>query len=189
VDNIDVSQATARGIIVVNVPEANTISAAELTLALLASLARNIPGANYSVKAGKWKRQQFLGVELHQKTLCLIGLGHVGSEVGRRARALGMNVLAYDPYISAEYAAKIGVGLVDLFHLLGQADFVSLHVPLLPATRYLIGAEELSLMKPGAMLINCARGGVVDEQALYTALCEGKIAGAALDVFEQEPPA
>lgn len=188
VDNIDVPQATAQGIMVVNVPEANTISAAELTLALLASLARNIPGANSSVKVGEWSRQKFLGVELNQKTLGLIGLGHVGGEVGRRARALGMNVLAYDPYISDGYAAKIGVELVDLPHLLKQGDFISLHVPLIPATRHLIGAQEIALMKPGSRLINCARGGVVDEQALYAALCEGRIAGAALDVFEQEPP-
>ncbi len=188
VDNIDLAQATARGITVLNVPEANTISAAELTLALLASLARNIPGANAAVKAGKWDRPKFLGVELNQKTLGLIGLGHVGSEVGRRAQALGMRVLAYDPYISEGYAAKTGVEPVEFPSLLEQADFISLHVPLGPTTRHLIGADELAQMKPGAMVINCARGGVVDEGALYDALCAGKIAGAALDVFEQEPP-
>ncbi len=189
VDNIDVPKATEKGIIVVNVPEANTVSAAELTLAMLVSLARNIPGANYSVKQGAWARERFLGIELNQKTLGIIGLGHVGSEVGRRARPLGMQVLACDPHISAEHAAKIGVELVELPALLQQADFVSLHVPLMPATRRLIGAEQLSLMKPEAMLINCARGGIVDEAALYRALVEKKIAGAALDVFEEEPPA
>lgn len=189
VDNIDVPKATEKGIIVVNVPEANTVSAAELTLALLVSLARNIPGANYSVKQGAWTRERFLGIELNQKTLGIIGLGHVGSEVGRRARALGMQVLACDPHISAEHAAKIGVELVELPALLRQADFVSLHVPLMPATRHLIGAEEIALVKPEAMLINCARGGIVDESALYRALVEKKIAGAALDVFEKEPPA
>ena len=189
VDNIDVAKATEKGIIVVNVPEANTVSAAELTLALLVSLARNIPGANYSVKQGGWARERFLGIELNRKTLGIIGLGHVGSEVGRRARALGMYVLACDPHISAEHAAKIGVKLVELPELLRQADFVTLHVPLMPATRHLIGAEQLALMKPEAMLINCARGGVVDEAALYQALVEKKIAGAALDVFEEDPPA
>ena len=189
VDNIDVARATERGIIVVNVPEANTVSAAELTLALLVSLARNIPAANYSVKRGGWERERFMGMELNRKTLGIIGLGHVGSEVGRRARALGMLVLACDPHISAEHAAKIGVKLVELPELLRQSDFVSLHVPLMPSTRHLIGAEQLALMKPEAMLINCARGGVVDEEALYRALVEKKIAGAALDVFEKEPPA
>ena len=188
VDNIDLPAATEKGIIVVNVPGANTVSAAELTLALLVSLARNIPGANYSVKGGCWTREKFMGIELNQKTLGIIGLGHIGSEVGRRARALGMHLLCSDPYISAEHAAKIGVEMVDLDHLLRHADFVSLHVPLMPATRYLIGAEELSLMKPEAMLINCARGGIVDEAALYEALTEKRIAGAALDVFEKEPP-
>ncbi len=188
VDNIDVSRATARGIMVVNVPSANTVSAAELTLALLVSLARSIPGANASVKAGEWNRQKYLGVELNQKTLGLIGLGHVGSEVCRRARAFGMNVLGCDPYVSESHAAKIGVELVDLPVLLEQGDFISLHVPLSPSTRYLIGTKELALMKPEARLINCARGGVVDEGALYSALQEGRLAGAALDVFEQEPP-
>jgi D-3-phosphoglycerate dehydrogenase len=188
VDNIDLPAATEKGIIVVNVPGANTVSAAELTLALLVSLARNIPGANYSVKGGSWTRGEFMGIELNQKTLGIIGLGHIGSEVGRRARALGMDLLCCDPYISAEHAAKIGVEMVDLDYLLRHADFVSLHVPLMPATRYLIGAAELSLMKPEAMLINCARGGIVDEAALYKALMEKKIAGAALDVFEKEPP-
>lgn len=188
VDNIDVAKATEKGIIVVNVPEANTISAAELTLALLISLARNIPGANYSVKDGAWSRERFLGIELNHKVLGIVGLGHVGSEVGRRARALGMQVLACDPHISADHAAKIGVELVKLDALLQKADFVTLHVPLMPATRHLVGAAEMALMKPEAMLINCARGGVVDEAALYSALAENKLAGAALDVFENEPP-
>ncbi|MGB4125520.1 MAG: phosphoglycerate dehydrogenase [Dethiobacteria bacterium] len=188
VDNIDLPAATEKGIMVVNVPEANTISAAELTLALLVSLARNIPGANYSVKEGLWVRERFLGIELHQKTLGIVGLGHVGSEVGRRARALGMHLLACDPHISTKHAAKIGVELVNLDLLLQQSDFVSLHVPLMPATRHLIGEAEIALMKPGAMLINCARGGIVDEAALYRALLEKRIAGAALDVFEEEPP-
>ena len=188
VDNIDLSAATEKGIIVVNVPGANTISAAELTLALLVSLARNIPGANHSVKEGAWARGKFMGIELNQKTLGIVGLGHVGSEVGRRARALGMHLLCSDPHIPAEQAAKIGVEMVELDYLLRRADFVSLHVPLIPATRYLIGPAELSLMKPGAMLINCARGGIVDEAALHEALVEKRIAGAALDVFEKEPP-
>ena len=188
VDNIDVDKATEKGIIVVNVPEANTVSAAELTLALLISLARNIPGANYSVKQGRWTRERFLGIELNRKTLGIIGMGHIGSEVGRRARGLGMQVLACDPHISAEHAAKIGVELVELPELLRQADFVSLHVPLMPATRSLIGFAEIAQMKPGAMLINAARGGIVDEAALHAALVDKRLAGAALDVFEEEPP-
>ncbi len=188
VDNIDVPKATEKGIVVINAPEGNTISAAEHTLALLTALARHIPAASWSVKQKKWKREAYLGVELNRKNLGLIGLGRIGSEVARRGRALGMKVLGYDPYISAEHAEKSGVEMLPLPALLQQADFVSLHLPLNPATRHLLGAAEISLMKPGARLINCARGGLVDEAALYRALVEGKIAGAALDVMEKEPP-
>lgn len=188
VDNIDVQAATEKGIIVINVPEGNTVSAAEHTLALLTSLARHIPAACNSVRKREWKREDYLGVELYQKILGLVGLGRIGGEVARRARAMGMKILAYDPYISTERAEKIGADLVALNELLVQADFISLHLPLVPETRHLIGAAEFALMKPGARLINCARGGLVDEEALHRALADGKVAGAALDVLEKEPP-
>lgn len=188
VDNIDVPRATQSGIIVINVPGGNTVSAAEHTLALLASLARHIPAASSAMRSKEWNRQCYLGVELNGKTLGLVGLGRIGGEVARRARALGLKIIACDPYISTERAEKIGVDLVTLHELLARADFVSLHTPFGPATHHLIGAAELAAMKPGARLINCARGGLVDEAALYHALVEGKLAGAALDVFEQEPP-
>ena len=181
--NIDVSSYRKR-IIVVNVPRISSRRGAHL--GLFVSRPEHSRG-KYSVKQGAWTRERFLGIELNQKTLGIIGLGHVGSEVGRRARALGMQVLACDPHISAEHAAKIGVELVELPALLRQADFVSLHVPLMPATRHLIGAEEIALMKPEAMLINCARGGIVDESA-PTALVEKNSRGGAR-CFGKEPPA
>lgn len=188
VDNIDVDNATKKGIIVLNVPGVNTVSAAEHTLALLTSLARNIPVANNSTKAGQWKRQQYIGVELNKKTLGILGLGQIGSEVARRARLLGMKVAAHDPYISAEHAEKIGVEMLPLEDLLPVADFISIHLPLGTATHRLVGAKEFALMKDGARLVNCARGGIVDEEALYDALISGRLAGAALDVFANEPP-
>lgn len=188
VDNIDLEQATARGIIVLNAPEANTISAAEHALAMLTSLARNIPAADCALKAGRWERGRFMGVELHQKSLGIIGLGRIGSEVARRARAMGMSIMAYDPYIPAEHAEKIGVTPVPLADLLKAADFITLHLPCNKQSRHLIGAEELAAMKPGVRLINCARGGLIDEEALYRAVLEEKVAGVALDVFEHEPP-
>jgi len=188
VDNIDLERATARGIIVLNAPEGNTISAAEHAIAMLTSLARNIPAADAALKGGRWERGRFMGVELNQKTLGIIGLGRIGSEVAKRARALGMIILAYDPYIAAEQAEKIGVTPVTLDLLLSQADFITLHLPCNKQTYHLIGAEELAMMKPEVHLVNCARGGLIDEDALYEALLEEKVAGAALDVFEHEPP-
>lgn len=187
VDNIDLGAATERGIVVVNAPTGNIISAAEHTLGLMLALARNIPQANYSLKEGKWERSAFLGVELRGKTLGIIGLGQVGAEVARRARSLEMQVIAYDPFVPEERARVLNVELVSLEDLLRQSDFISLHTILTPETRNLIGAKEISLMKPTARIINTARGGLIDEEALYQALEEGRIAGAALDVFGREP--
>jgi D-3-phosphoglycerate dehydrogenase / 2-oxoglutarate reductase len=188
VDNIDVNKATEKGIVVVNAPHGNTISAAEHAIALLTSLARNIAGADSSVKRGEWKRSDYVGVELNQKTLGVIGIGRIGSEVARRARAMGMKIIGYDPYVSEDQAEKIGIEMVPFEDLLKEADFITLHLPLASATRHLIGAKELAMLKPGVRIINCARGGLIDEEALYAALQDGRVAGAALDVFEKEPP-
>jgi D-3-phosphoglycerate dehydrogenase len=187
VDNIDVEAATERGIIVVNAPTGNIVSAAEHTIALMLALARKIPQADASLRQGRWERGRFMGVEMRGKTLGIIGLGQVGSEVARRARGLEMRVIAHDPYISAERARILGVELVSLEELLHRADFITIHTPLTDSTKGLIGEEELRMMKPTARLINTARGGIVDEEALVRALKEGWIAGAALDVFSQEP--
>ncbi len=188
VDNIDVEAATRRGVVVCNSPEGNTIAAAEHTWALLLAVARNIPAANASLKAGEWKRSAFVGVELLNKALGVIGLGKIGAEVAARARAFGMTVLAHDPFVSAEQAERLGVELVDLDDLLARSDFITVHVPLTKDTRGLLNAETLSRVKPGVRIINCARGGVVDEAALAEAVESGRVAGAGLDVFEQEPP-
>ncbi|MDJ0725553.1 MAG: phosphoglycerate dehydrogenase [Prochloraceae cyanobacterium] len=187
VDNIDVNAATRKGIVVVNSPEGNTIAAAEHALAMMLSLSRHIPDANQSVKNNKWDRKLFMGTEVYKKTLGLVGLGKIGSHVATVARSLGMKVLAYDPYISKERAEQIGCALVDLDLLYQESDYISLHVPKTPDTAHLIDAEALEKMKPTARLINCARGGIVDEEALYEALKNDKIGGAAIDVFESEP--
>jgi D-3-phosphoglycerate dehydrogenase / 2-oxoglutarate reductase len=188
VDNIDVDKATEKGIIVLNAPHGNTISTAELTIAMLTALARNIAGADSSVKRGEWDRSTYTGVELNKKTLGVVGMGRIGSEVARRARAMNMTVVFYDPYISKEQAEKLGVETASFEELIERADFITLHLPLSPSTHHLIGAKELAAMKDGVRIINCARGGLIDEEALYEALKKGKVAGAALDVFEQEPP-
>ncbi|HOP69479.1 MAG: phosphoglycerate dehydrogenase [Dethiobacteria bacterium] len=188
VDNIDVEQATRQGIIVINAPQGNTISAAEHAIAMLTSLARNIPEANAYLKSGKWERSRFMGVELYHKTLGIIGLGRIGSEVAKRARAMGMKIIAYDPYVPREQAEKKGVVLTGLEELLSKADFITLHLPLTEASYHIIGPRAFELMKPGVYLVNCARGGLIDEEALYKALVDKKVAGAALDVFEKEPP-
>lgn len=188
IDNIDLERATARGIIVLNAPEGNTISAAEHAIAMLTSLARNIPAADGALKGGRWERGPFMGVELHQKTLGIVGLGRIGGEVAKRAGAMGMNILAYDPYIAGGQAEKAGVAPVALDTLLSRADFITLHLPCNKQTYHLIGAKELAAMKKGVRLVNCARGGLIDEGALHAAILEGKVAGAALDVFEHEPP-
>ncbi|HSW35419.1 MAG TPA: phosphoglycerate dehydrogenase [Candidatus Limnocylindrales bacterium] len=188
VDNIDVEKATEKGIIVVNSPHGNTISAAEHAVALLTSLARNIAGANRSVKRGEWKRTEYTGVELNNKVLGLVGVGRIGSEVARRARAMGMKIIGYDPYVSSDQADKLKIEMVAFEELLKRSDFISLHLPLGSSTHHLIGAKEIAMLKPGVRIINCARGGLIDEDALYEALKGGRVAGAALDVFEQEPP-
>ncbi len=188
VDNIDVEKATEKGIIVVNAPHGNTISAAEHAVALLTSLARNVPQASSSIKRGEWERSKYTGVELNHKMLGVIGVGRIGSEVARRARALGMKIIAYDPYITRNHAEKLGIESVAFEDLLRQSDFITFHLPLNPSTYHLIGEKELAMLKPGVRIVNCARGGLIDEDALCTALQEGRVEGAALDVFEQEPP-
>jgi D-3-phosphoglycerate dehydrogenase len=187
VDNIDTAAATQHGIIVVNAPTGNTVAAAEHTIAMLMAMARLIPQADAHVRTGQWKRNKFVGVEVRDKILGTVGFGRVAQEVVQRAQGLGMRVLAYDPYVTADYAAHRGVTLVDLDKLLAQADFVTIHVPLTPQTQNLIGRERLLRMKPTARLLNVARGGVVDEQALVEVMKTGHLAGVALDVFEQEP--
>ncbi|MDW7738931.1 MAG: phosphoglycerate dehydrogenase [Bacillota bacterium] len=188
VDNIDLDKATEKGIIVINAPHGNTISTAELAIAHLTSMARNITEANRSVKCGEWKRSEYTGVELNKKILGIIGVGRIGSEVARRARAMNMTTVGYDPHISADQAEKIGITMVTLEDLLKQSDFITLHLPLNASTQHIIGEKEFAMLKPGIRIINCARGGLIDEQALYEALKKGRVAGAALDVFEQEPP-
>ena len=187
VDNVDVPAATRKGIVVVNSPEGNTIAAAEHALAMMLSLSRHIPDANHSVKQGQWKRKDFMGVEVYKKTLGIVGLGKIGSHVAAAAKAMGMKLLAYDPFISTERADQLGCRLVELDLLLRESDYISLHIPKTKETQHLLNAEAFSKMKPTARLINCSRGGIIDEAALVTAIQEGKIAGAALDVFEHEP--
>jgi D-3-phosphoglycerate dehydrogenase len=187
VDTIDVDAATERGIAVLTAPAGNTISAAELTLALTLALLRRVPAADKSMKAGHWDRKSFSGTELYGKTLGLVGAGRIGGEVAKRARAFGMQVIAYDPFLIAERAQALGIERVELDDVLRRADVVSLHVPLTEATTGLLGDRELSLMKPNAVIVNAARGGVVSEEALARAIRAKRIGGAALDVFEQEP--
>lgn len=190
VDNIDIDAATRQGVMVVNSPTGNIVAAAEHTIAMLLAMARRIPAANSSIKSGKWEKSRFLGIEVRNKVLGIIGLGKVGTEVARRAQGLEMQVIAFDPYVAPEQARKLGVTTLSMDDVLLQADFVTLHTSLTSGphgTRGLIGSRELSLMKPGARLINCARGGLIDEEALLNALNENRLAGAALDVFSQEP--
>ncbi|GLV59946.1 phosphoglycerate dehydrogenase [Dictyobacter sp. S3.2.2.5] len=190
VDNIDTNSATRHGIIVVNSPTGNIMAAAEHTIAMLMALARHVPAADASMKANKWEKSRFLGIEVRNKTLGVIGLGKVGMAVARRAQGLEMNIIAFDPFVSPEQARKSNVSMMSLEEVLRQADFVTLHTSLTSGpsgTRGLIGEPELRMMKPGARLINCARGGLIDEEALLKVLDEKHIAGAALDVFSQEP--
>jgi D-3-phosphoglycerate dehydrogenase len=187
VDNIDVPAATAAGVIVMNTPFGNSITTAEHAIALMMALARELPAANASTHAGKWEKNRFLGSELYGKTLGLIGAGNIGSIVADRAKGLKMKVIAYDPYLSPQRAADLGLEKVELNDLLVRADFVSVHTPLTNETRGIISADAINRMKKGARLINCARGGLVDETALKAALDSGHLAGAALDVFEEEP--
>lgn len=187
VDNIDLTACTARGIAVCNAPAGNTVSAAELTLALMLAMARRVPAADASVRSGAWARSKYQGVELRGRTLGLIGCGRIGGEVARRARAFGMRVVASDPYLTDERAEELRVERAELADVVACADVLSLHVPLTDDTRGMIGADALARMKPGAFVVNVARGGVVDEPALAEALVSGHLGGAALDVFEAEP--
>jgi D-3-phosphoglycerate dehydrogenase len=186
-DNIDVDAATRKGIVVVNAPTGNTVAAAEHTVALMLALARNIPQANSRLKSGKWQREAMVGSELRNKILGIIGLGNVGSEVAKRAQAFEMRVVAHDPFVSKDYARNLEVALVSMDELLKGADFITLHVPLTAATKNLIGNKELAKLKPTTRIINCARGGLIDEEAIVKAIKSGKIAGAAFDVFDKEP--
>jgi D-3-phosphoglycerate dehydrogenase len=187
VDNIDVEAATARGIAVFNAPDGNTIAAAELTMALMLSLVRRVPAADRSIREGAWDRAAFQGVELRGRTLGLVGAGRIGGEVARRARAFGMRVLAHDPYLSPERADELGIELVTLEALIAAAGVISLHVPLNDETRRMVDEAFLDRVGKDSFIINASRGGVIDESALAKALIEGRLAGAALDVFETEP--
>ncbi len=187
VDNIDVPAATLRGIAVVNAPAANTVAACEHAFGLMLALARNVPQADAEVKAGRWQRAKWMGVELHGKTLGIVGLGRIGREMAKRALAFGMTVLGYDPFVSADSARELGAELCALDELLSRSDFITLHAPGSDKTRRLVDAAALAGVKRGARLINCARGELVDIEALASALKEGRLAGAALDVFEKEP--
>ncbi len=189
VDNVDVDAATRHGVIVMNTPGGNTISTAEHAFSLLVSIARNIPQAHATVKAGRWDRKKFEGVELYDKTLGILGMGRIGSEIARRAIAFGMRVLAYDPYLSPAKARTLQVELIEtLDELVPKADFLTLHMPLTAETKHMLDSRRLGLCKKGVRIVNCARGGLVDEAALAEALKSGQVAAAALDVFEVEPP-
>jgi len=187
-DNVDLKAATAKGIIVMNTPGGNTISTAEHTMSMIMSLSRSIPQADQSMKKNEWRRKDFMGVELYNKTIGIIGLGRIGMEVAKRCLAFGMRVKAYDPFLSKEVADQLGVELMKLDELYKSADFITVHVPLTEETTGMIGDKQFEMMKPGARVINCARGGIIDEAALARALESGKAAGAALDVYVQEPP-
>jgi len=186
-DNVDLEAATQKGIIVMNTPAGNTISTAEHTVSMILALSRNIPQANSSTKKGEWKRSKFMGVELYGKVLGIVGLGRIGTEVAKRALSFGMKVLAYDPFLSREVAEGLGIEVAELKELLAQSDYITVHTPLTEETKHMISAEEFGLMKNGVRIINCARGGIIDETALINAVKEGKVAGAAMDVFEKEP--
>lgn len=187
VDNVDIPAATRRGIVVVNSPEGNTTAAAEHALAMMMSLSRHIPAANASLKEGRWDRKKFMGTEVYQKVLGVVGLGKIGAHVATVAKSMGMELIAYDPFVSTERAEQLGCRLVDLDFLFREADYITLHVPKTPETANLINAEAIAKMKPTTRIINCSRGGIIDEQALYEALEAGQIAGAALDVYATEP--
>lgn len=188
VDNVDVGAATEKGIMVVNAPESTSITVAEHTIGVILSLTRKISIADKSVKDGKWEKNKFMGIELAGKTLGIVGMGRIGSQVASRCKAFAMNVVVYDPYLSETIASKLGVTLVDLETLLKTSDSITIHVPLTPETKHLISANEFKIMKKTAFIVNCARGGIINEKDLYDALASGEIGGAGLDVFENEPP-
>jgi D-3-phosphoglycerate dehydrogenase len=187
-DNVDKVAATKHGVVVMNTPGGNTVTTAEHTVALMLSMSRNIPQATASMKQGKWEKKKFMGVELYGKTLGIIGLGNIGSHVAKIAQGMGMDVIAFDPYLSEENAKKLGVSVMKLNDIFKKSDFISCHIPLTKETKNLIGTKNIGMMKKGVRIINASRGGVVDEAALYKALKSGKVASAALDVFETEPP-
>jgi D-3-phosphoglycerate dehydrogenase len=189
VDNIDMDAASKAGIVVANAPEGNTLAATEHTMAMILSLCRNIPQACASMRAGEWKRSKFMGMELNEKTLGIVGLGRIGREVGRRAASFNMRIIGYDPFISKEKAAEMGIEGMSLEELFTQADIITVHTPLMKETKHLVNATSIQTMKDGVCIINCARGGIIDEQALADAVASGKVGGAAIDVFEDEPPA
>lgn len=188
VDNIDVDAATKKGIIVVNAPEGNMIAAAEHTISMMMAMSRNIPQANASLKARKWNRSKFMGVEVNGKTLGVIGLGRIGSEVAKRASGLQMKLIGYDPFISEERAKDLGIKLMTVNEIAKQADYITVHTPLTKETRNILDDEQFALMKDGVRILNCARGGIINEEALARAVASGKVAGAAIDVFVNEPP-
>ncbi|MDD5504270.1 MAG: phosphoglycerate dehydrogenase [Candidatus Omnitrophica bacterium] len=187
-DNVDVASATKKGIIVMNTPGGNTISTAEHTMSMILALSRNIAPADASMKSGQWERKKFMGVELYGKALGIIGLGRIGSEVAGRCLSFGMRVLAYDPFLAPEKASDSGIEPADLKKIFSASDYITVHTPLTSDTRHLIGEKEIDMMKPGVRLINCARGGIMDEKAVLKGIESGKVAGAAFDVYEEEPP-
>lgn len=187
-DNVDAEAATKRGIIVMNVPAGNTISTAEHTMSMILACARRIPQADAHLRAGLWERSKFVGTELFGKTLGIVGMGKIGAEVARRAQSFGMQVIAHDPFLSTERAQQLEVEMKDLPSLYKEADFITVHTPLTAETKHMISTKEMAMMKKGVRLINCARGGIIDEDALHQAIVDGKVAGAAIDVFEEEPP-
>lgn len=189
VDNINLDAATKLGVIVINAPDGNTITTCEHTFAMMMALARHIPQAYKKTTEGIWDRKSFLGVELRNKTLGVLGMGRIGSEVAKRAKAFGMNILGYDPFLTEERAQKQGVTLATVDEIVRNADFMTVHTPLTPETKHMIDKAQFEVMKPGMRIVNCARGGVIDEIALIDAINEGIVAGAAFDVFESEPPA
>jgi len=187
-DNVDVDAASKKGVIVVNTPAGNTISTAEHAFTMMLALSRNIPQADLSMKRGEWERKKFMGHEVYGKTLGIIGLGRIGTEVAKRALAFGMKVLAYDPYLSMDKAKELGIEPAGLDAIYKNADYITVHTPLTEETRHMISEKQFAMMKKDVRLINCARGGIIDEDALAAALESGKVAGAAFDVYEQEPP-
>lgn len=187
IDNIDVNAATQKGIVVVNAPTGNTIAATEHTIGLMMALARHIPQANASLKSGQWLKSKYTGIEVRNKTIGIIGLGNIGSAVARRAVGMEMNVIGYDPYVSADRAKQLNVTMVTLDELYKKSDFITIHTPLNATTKGMIGEKEIALMKPSVRIINCARGGLIDEELLAKAVADKKIAGAAVDVFSKEP--
>lgn len=189
VDNIDLPAATQRGIIVINAPDGNTITTCEHTFAMMMAVARHIPQAYAKTIGGTWDRKSFLGVELRNKVLGVLGMGRIGSEVAKRAKAFGMEIMGYDPFLTEERAEKMGIRLSSVEDIVRNADFMTVHTPLTPETRHMIGKAQFEIMKPGMRIVNCARGGIIDELALVEAVDQNIVAGAAFDVFEVEPPA